>query len=178
MIIRPETPADKEAVRYVNEQAFGRAGEADLVEALHARQQVIASLVAVQDDQAVQDGQQDGQIVGHILFSPVVVEAQAASHAAVALGPLAVLPQFQGQGIGSALVRRGLEVLRQNNYPLVVVLGHPEFYPRFGFSPASAFGIGCQFQVPDEVFMLAELSPGAAAAIKGTVVYPPEFNEV
>lgn len=168
MIIRPETPADRAAVRHVNEQAFGRAGEADLVEALHAGHQVVLSLVAVQD----------GQIAGHILFCPVVIEAESENYSAVGLGPMAVLPQFQKQDIGSSLVRRGLEALRQDNHQLVVVLGHPEFYPRFGFSPANTFGINCQFDVPDEAFMLAELAPKAAAGKNGTVIYPPEFNEV
>ncbi len=168
MIIRPETSEDKEAVRHVNEQAFGRAGEANLVESLHAKQKVVSSLVAVQN----------GQIVGHILFCPVVIEAKTKSYDAVGLGPMAVLPQFQGQGIGSALIGRGFEILRQSNHQVVIVLGHPDFYSRLGFSPASSFGVDCQFDVPDEVFMLAELSPGAAAGRNGTVVYPPEFNEV
>ncbi len=168
MIIRPETIEDKESVRYVNEQAFGRAGEANLVESLHAKHKVILSLVAVED----------GQIVGHILFCPVVIEEKPKSYDAIGLGPMAVLPQFQGQGIGSALVRSGFEALRQNNHQVVIVLGHPEFYSRFGFSPASSFGVGCQFNVPDEVFMLAELSPELAAGKSGTVIYPPEFNEV
>lgn len=168
MIIRPETTGDKEAVRYVNEQAFGRTGEANLVESLHARHKVALSLVAVQDK----------QIVGHILFCPVVIEARSESYNAVGLGPMAVLPQFQGQGIGSALVRSGFEALRQNNYQVVIILGHPGFYQRFGFSPASSFGVGCQFEVPDEAFLLAELSPEAAAGRSGTVIYPPEFDEV
>lgn len=168
MIIRPETIDDKEAVRSVNEQAFGRAAEADLVESLHAAHKVVLSLVAVQE----------GQIVGHILFCPVAIQAKTESYDAIGLGPMAVLPQFQRQGIGSALVRSGLEALRQQNHPLVIVLGHPEFYPRFGFLPASASGIGCPFDAPDEAFLLAELSPGAAAGKSGTVVYPPEFNAV
>jgi putative acetyltransferase len=168
MIIRSETTEDKEAVRYVNEQAFGRAGEANLVESLHAKHKVVLSLVAVQDD----------QVVGHILFCPVVIEAETRSYDAIGLGPMAVLPEFQGQGIGSALVRSSFEALRPNNHQVVIVLGHPEFYSRFGFSPASSFGVGCQFEVPDEAFMLAELSPETAAGRSGTVVYPPEFNEV
>ncbi len=168
MIVRPETIEGKEAVRYVNERAFGRAGEANLVESLHAKHKVVLSLVAVQDE----------QIVGHILFCPVVIEAETESYGAIGLGPMAVLPEFQRQGIGSGLVRSGFEALRQNNHQVVIVLGHPEFYSRFGFSPASSFGVGCQFDVPDEAFMLAELSPEAAAGKSGTVVYPPEFNEV
>ena len=167
MIIRPETLEDKEAVRFVNEQAFGRAGEANLVELLHAKHKVVLSLVAVQEE----------QIVGHILFCPVVIEGKPESYAAVGLGPMSVLPQFQGQGIGSALVRSGFVALRQI-HQVVIVLGHPEFYSRFGFSPASSFGIGCQFDVPDEAFMLAELLPDVIAGRSGTVIYPPEFNEV
>ena len=168
MIIRPEAVEDQEAVRYVNEQAFGRAGEANLVESLHAAHKIILSLVAVQD----------GEIVGHILFCPVVVEAKPERYDAVSLGPMAVLPQFQRQGIGSALVRSGLEALRQSHHQVIIVLGHPEFYSRFGFSPAGSFGVGCQFDVPDEAFMLAELSPDAGTGKSGIVIYPPEFTEV
>lgn len=168
MIIRHETTEDKAAVRYVNEQAFDRAGEASLVEALHASNKVILSLVAVQEE----------QVVGHILFCPVAVEAKSERYGAVGLGPMAVLPRLQHQGVGSALVRGGLEALRQQNHHVVVVLGDPKFYSRFGFSPASSYGIICQFDVPEEVFMLAELSPGAAAGKGGMVVYPPDFNEV
>jgi putative acetyltransferase len=168
MIIRPETIEDKEAVRYVNEQAFSRAGEADLIEVLHAKNKVVLSLVAVRDD----------QVVGHILFSPVKIEAEKTSYDAVGLGPMAILPEFQSRGIGSNLISSSFEALRRNNHYLVVVLGHPEFYPRFGFTPASTFGIGCQFDVPDEAFMVAELSPDAAVGKSGIVIYASEFNEV
>jgi putative acetyltransferase len=168
MIIRPETVEDREAIASLTTEAFGRAGEAYLIEALRARGKVVLSLVAVHE----------GHVAGHILFYPVLVETAGQSYQMAGLGPMAVLPQFQGQGLGSALVRRGLEELRRANHGAVVVLGHPEFYPRFGFVPASHYGIKSRYEVPDEVFMAVELIPGALAGKGGTVVYPPEFDSV
>jgi putative acetyltransferase len=114
--------------------------------------------------------------VGHILFCPVVIEAGKNRFSAVGLGPMAVLPAFQRRGIGSRLVREGLEQLRKNNHAAVVVLGHPEFYPRFGFALASTYGIRSEYNVPDEAFMAIELLPNGLAAKGGTVVYPREFQ--
>lgn len=167
MLIRPETIADYEAIAYVEERACG-LNEANLVQALRSRHKVILSLVAVDYE----------QVVGHILFSPVVIETPEGAIDAVGLGPLGVLPQFQRQGIGSALVRHGLEALKRKNYAAVVVLGHPVFYLRFGFAPSVAYGIKSQYNVPDDVFMVAELVPGALNGKSGTVVYAPEFNSV
>lgn len=167
MLIRPETSADYKAITYVEEHACG-LNEANLVQVLRFHHKVILSLVAVMNE----------QVVGHILFSPVVIEATEGVINAVGLGPMGVLPQFQRQGIGSALVRNGLEALRKDNYTAVVVLGHPEFYPRFGFSPSVVYGIKSQYDVPDDVFMVAELVPGALLGKSGTVVYSPEFSSV
>lgn len=166
--IRPESAGDAEAIRQVNEQAFGRPEEARLVEALREGNNVVLSLVAVDA----------GQVVGHILFCPVIIEAEGNLYDAVGLGPMAVLPAFQNRGVGSALVRAGLEALRNQEHAAVVVLGHPEFYPRFGFVPASRHGIRSRYDVPDAVFMVAELAPGALAGKGGTVAYPPEFDAV
>ena len=167
MLIRPETSADYEAIAYVEEQACG-LNEANLVQALRSHQKVILSLVGVFRE----------QVVGHILFSPVAIETPKGAIDAVGLGPLGVLPQFQRQGIGSALVRHGLEALRKDNYAAVVVLGHPNFYSRFGFSASVAYGIKSQYNVPDDVFMVTELVLGALNGKSGTVVYAPEFNSV
>lgn len=164
-MIRPETSADEAAIRLVNEQAFERDGEANLVEVLRQNHKVVLSLVAVIT----------GQVVGHILFCPVTIEADGKSYSAIGLGPMAVLPEFQRQGIGSDLVQHGLELLRQD-HDVVVVLGHTEFYTRFGFVPATTYGVRCTFGVPEKYFMLVELSPGTAKS--GTVHYPPEFDEV
>jgi len=164
--VRPETPDDFDAIRRVNELAFGRPEESYLVDRLRDNGRMELSLVAVRGE----------QIVGHILFFPLTIELPPASFSTLGLGPMAVLPEFQNQGIGSALVRAGLEALRQGTQPGVIVLGHPEFYSRFGFVPASNFGIGTHYEVPDEVFMAIELQPNGLAGKGGTVVYSPEFD--
>jgi putative acetyltransferase len=166
VVIRQEKPEDIAAIRHVNEQAFGRPAEADLVDALRTRGKVTLSLVAVQDD----------RVVGHILFSPVMIESEGKVFAAVGLAPMAVLPELQRQGIGSLLVKRGLELCREAGHECVVVLGHPEYYPRFGFVPASKYGIKCEYDVPDAVFMAIELREGALQGRAGTAKYQPEFN--
>jgi len=167
LTIRKEIPEDALAIRYVNEQAFGSADEADLIEKLRLRQGFILSLVASQDE----------QIVGHILFSPITIESEYSVLSAVALGPMAVLPAYQRRGIGSQLVHAGLAELRQANHEIVVLLGHPNYYPRFGFSPAKSYGIRCEYDVPDELFMVLELRKGALAGRGGTVKYQPEFQD-
>ena len=166
--IRPEQLEDVMAIRQVNERAFNRPAEADLVDKLRQHNKVTLSLVAVDD----------AQIVGHILFSPVVIESSQRSIAAVGLAPMAVLPEWQHQGIGSRLVKAGLDECRRKGHQVVVVLGHADYYPRFGFVPASRYGIGSQYDVPDEVFMAIELQPGASAGCVGIVKYQPEFDDV
>ena len=166
IIIREESLEDIAAIRQVNEQAFNQPDEAALVDLLRAHGKVSFSLVAVDDD----------RILGHILFSPVTIEQTAKTVSAIGLAPMAVLPEFQNQGIGSLLVRRGLEECRKAGHDCVVVLGHPEYYPRFGFVPASKYGIKSEFDVRDEVFMVLELYEGALSGCKGTVKYQPEFN--
>jgi putative acetyltransferase len=168
IIIRRERPEDASAVRRVNEQAFGQRAEADLVDALRQRDELLVSLVAIEDE----------QVVGHILFSPVTVQSDGASWGAMGLGPMAVLPEHQGKGIGSQLVEVGLEECRKTGHEVVVVLGHPEFYPRFGFAPSKPLGIRWEKDVPEEVFMVTELREGALAERGGVVKYLPEFDRV
>ncbi len=140
MEVRRERPEDRPAVRAVNQQAFGQPQEAAIVDALRDACPGLVSLVAVLD----------GRIVGHILFSPTVLEDPAGVVHGMGLAPMAVLPEFQRRGIGSALVRAGLDILRAEGVPFVNVLGHPEYYPRFGFAPASRRGIRSQWDgVPD-----------------------------
>ena len=168
IIIRRERPEETSAVRRVNEQAFGQRAEADLVDALRQRDELLISLVAIEDE----------QVVGHILFSPVTVQSDGASWDAMGLGPMAVLPEHQGKGIGSRLVEAGLEECRKARHKVVVVLGHPEFYPRFGFAPSKPLGIRWEKDVPEEVFMVTELREGALAEREGVVKYLPEFDGV
>jgi putative acetyltransferase len=120
----------------------------------------------------------DGEVGGHIFFSPVSIESEEESFAAMALAPMAVLPEYQNQGIGSKLVREGLRECQRIGENIVVVLGHPRYYPRFGFMPASLKGLRSEYDVPDEVFMVAELTPGALNGRRGLVKYHPEFSRV
>lgn len=163
--IRHENPEDYEAVYRINELAFEQTGEADLVEKLRAAEPYI-SLVAIKDD----------KIVGHIFFSQVTLEDKEIN--ALGLAPMAVLPEFQKQGVGSELVKRGLQECKTQGFETVVVLGHPEYYPRFGFVPAKTRGVWCEYPVPDEVFMVLELKTGALEKHSGVFKYRPEFAEV
>ena len=121
--IRPERTQDIPAVSELNQRAFGRLEEGRLVDLVRRRDEPVISLVAVDSD----------QVVGHILFSPVSIESSQQTHRAVGLRPMAVRPDFQRQGIGRQLIEEGLQVCRQAGYEIVVVLGHPSYYPRFGF---------------------------------------------
>lgn len=165
--IRREIPEDIDSIHYVNEQAFGQKDEAELVDKLRNRNIVTLSLVAVEGD----------QIVGHIMFSPATIESECASFEAITLAPMAVLPTHQRKGIGSQLVRAGLEECQRLSHDMVVVLGHPNYYPRFGFVPAGSKGIDCEFEAPEEAWMILELREGALAGRRGTVRFQPEFHE-
>ena len=166
--IRPERPEDSSVIRHVNELAFGQPAEADLVEKLRQARGDALSLVA-----------DDGAIVGHILFTPVVVENRERHVLGMGLAPMAVLPDRQRQGIGSRLVRRGLDILRERGCPFVVVVGHPEYYPRFGFEPASKRGLVSQWEgIPEAAFMVLVLDANAIAGASGVAKYRDEFNEV
>lgn len=162
--IRPERAEDIASVHALNRAAFETSIEADLVDALRERAKPIISLVA---DEA-------GSIVGHILFSPVTLSG-CAELKIMGLAPMAVLPAEQRRGIGSALVRAGLERCQQIGCSAVVVLGHPEYYPRFNFVPASRFGVSCEYEVPDEVFMALELESGILRGKSGTIRYHAAF---
>ena len=162
--IREETPEDFPAIREVNALAFGTAEEAELVDRLRADGDVLVSLVAC-------DG---GDVVGHILFSALPIETAGRTVRAAALAPMAVRPERQRQGFGSALVRRGLEACRALGVEAVVVLGHPAYYPRFGFSAETARHLEAPFSGP--AFMALELTPGALDGVSGRVRYPPAFG--
>ena len=165
---RLERPEDAPEVRHVNELAFGQSAEADLVQRL--QQACTDSLSLVAEDDAV---------VGHILFTPVVVESAGRRVVGMGLAPMAVLPDRQRQGIGSQLVRRGLDILGERGCPFVVVVGHPEYYPRFGFEPASMHGLESQWEgIPDAAFMVLVLDVHVMAGVSGVAKYRQEFNEV
>jgi putative acetyltransferase len=169
ILIRPEGPEHADGVRMVEEKAFGRSGEADLCANLQAAGGVLLSLVALDD----------GQVVGHVLFSPMTLESGEKRMELAGLGPVAVLPERQREGIGARLIRAGLEEIRQQGLPAVLVLGHPSYYPKFGFQPASRFGIRCSYpNVPDDAFMAQELRPSALEGWEGVARYRPEFDGV
>lgn len=165
--IRMENSGDSrelESIRTVNTAAFGRADEADLVDQLRASGHALMSLVA----------ELEGRIVGHIMFSRMSIMASLGRVPAVAFAPVAVLPDLQRQRVGGRLIEYGLESLRARGERIVIVLGHPAYYPRFGFSTELAKPLQSPF--PPEAFMALELAAGALDGISGLVVYPPPFG--
>lgn len=170
VLIREERQEDIGDIHSANRLAFGQEDEADLVQRIRESQDFIPelSLVAVKNS----------QIVGHILFSRIHIESPQRDVEVLSLAPMAVLPEFQNQGIGSQLAREGLGRCRDLGHKIVVVIGHPRYYPRFGFVPARQTGLVAPFPVPDEAFMVLELVPGALAGIEGKVQYPPAFEDM
>jgi len=165
--IRPETAADRQGVWNVNRAAFPTDAESKLVDALRNEGYIEASLVAVAQN----------AIVSHILFSRLPILSATGMVQALSLAPMAVLPRFQRQGIGSRLIREGLAVCKERGHKIVFVLGHPDFYPRFGFSADLAHPVACPFGAGD-AWMAAELVPDLLAKIQGRVEYPPPFNRM
>lgn len=166
--IHSESLTDYADIFEVNRLAFGRENEAILVEDIRRLPNFNSalSLVAIASD----------RLVGHILFSEIAIAAPLGDVTALALAPLAVLPEFQNKGIGSQLVREGLQQCQSLGYKIVVVLGHPNFYTRFGFAPAINKGLRSPFPVPDEAFMVLELVPEALTGISGMVKYSSPFD--
>ncbi len=171
--IRPERPEDSEGIREVTSRAFQGEEEATLIKAIRGSDYFIPelSLVALDDNT---------QIVGHILFSPVTIEPPDNSRSviALALAPMAVVPECQNQGIGTLLVQHGLDACKKLGYTIVIVVGHPQYYPRFGFKQAKEFGIQAPFEVPANAFLSLELVPGALKNVRGMVKYSPAFDSV
>lgn len=167
MEIRAEKPNDINAVRQINISAFERETEANLVDQLRGVAGSL-SLVAVESD----------QIVGHIFFSPVTVEGGCADDLLIlGLAPIAVHPDHQRRGIGSLLIQQSLKECKLLGCKAVAVLGHPKYYPRFGFTVAKEKGLRCEFTVPDEAFMILELECGSLEGCVGMVKYRPEFDQ-
>lgn len=167
LTIRTETPGDHDAIRAVNLAAFDNPAEAGLVEQMRETSERgdLISLVA----------ELDGEIVGHALFSPARVENGDQIEMVMLLGPIAVTPAHQRCGIGSALMTQGILRVKERGYGLIVLIGHPEYYPRFGFVPARQHGLECPGNVSDPVFMVRELLPGSLGRIRGNLVYPAPF---
>ncbi|UTB32485.1 MAG: N-acetyltransferase [Methanobacterium sp. ERen5] len=166
MIIRNEKNEDQEAVRKINLKAFPTDVEASLVEKIRSSMDTI-SLVAVHED----------KVVGHILFSPLTIENDEESFPALILAPIAVLPEYQKQGIGTKLVENGIIECRNQGHSIIILVGHPEYYPRFGFKSAEQNGIKHPFEVPEDVFMAYELVPDALSRVNGVLKYSTPFEE-
>ena len=164
--VRPSTESDLQAIREIHTAAYGRADEAELALRVMANRSPCVSLV----------GERDGRIVGHVLFSPVTLEGSHFDPPPMGLAPLAVLPESQRDGVGQVLARAGIEVCRKLGAPFAVVLGHPPYYPRFGFAPAAKFGLTYADMPPRDSFMALELTPGSLANRRGRVRYSPEFG--
>jgi len=167
MLIRSEGPNDQVGVHAVNASAFETPAEANLVDLLRKAVYPVISLVA----------EDDGVIVGHILFSPVSLTGHI-DLKIMGLGPIAVAPEHQRKGIGSALVKAGLERCKELSFGAVIVLGHSGYYPRFGFTPSSSYGIICEYEVPQEAFMVLELVPGYLQGATGIIKYHAAFDGV
>lgn len=171
VLFRLESPEDECAIRFINETAFGRPDEADLVAKLRAEDVVLASLVAEEERDEEREAK---RMVAHILFSRMSIESSSGRVAAVALAPIAVLPERQRRGIGGKLIRYGLDLLRGRGERIVIVLGDPDYYPRFGFSLDKARFLESPF--PPEAFMALELQTGALDGVRGKVRYPTAFG--
>jgi putative acetyltransferase len=165
VILRAETdsPEDRASIRHINEAAFGQPDEADLIDRLRAERAVLVSLIAEQNHP-----------VGHILFSRMFIDTAAGSIPAVSLAPMAVLPENQRSGIGGRLIQRGLDLLHEQGERITIVVGHPDYYPRFGFSSEKAACLVSPF--PREAFMAMELQAGALNGIRGAVRYAAAFR--
>lgn len=169
MIIRPETNEDRQAIFNINLEAFNSNIEPELVDRLRDSDWFIPNLSLV--------AEKDGVLVGHILFTRLPSHRQNGTIATViSLGPLAVMPALQNQGVGSRLIREGLKKCAELSYGVVVLVGHPEYYPRFGFVPARAKGFSLPLEAPDDSFMVAELIPGELDKVSGTLEYPTEWG--
>jgi putative acetyltransferase len=162
--ILEERPGDIAAIRDLNQRAFEQNQEANIVDALRSSGGALLSLVATVN----------GQVAGHIMYSPLSI----GSLRGAALGPMAVLPELQRQGIGSKLVEAGNRRIEQGGCPFIIVVGHPEFYTRFGFTPARARGITCEWDLPDEVFMVLVLDEAEMEGVSGLTKYRDEFSSV
>jgi putative acetyltransferase len=170
LLTRSETPSDYNTIREINTAAFGRPAEAQVVERVRAQADfnLEFSLVA----------ELDGEVVGHVLFSEMHLEGADEAVKLLGLGPVAVRPDHQRQGVGGSLIREGLGRAKSAGFRAVILIGHPTYYPRFGFAPASRYEIKSTYNVPDDVFMALPLYNGALEGVRGTLHYSPAFQGV
>ena len=166
--IRKEEEKDHKQIYEVNKLAFQQENESKLIEKIRKSENFIPELSIVAEI--------DNRIVGHILFSKIKIIGDS-DYESLALAPMAVIPEFQKRGIGSELIKKGIDKAKELGFDSIIVLGHKEYYPKFGFQRASKWNIKCPFEVPDDVFMAIELTEKAFEGKAGTVEYPDEFNE-
>jgi putative acetyltransferase len=192
--LRPERSEDAAAIREVHRRAFGGDAEAGIVDAVRTAGAAVLSMVAMEGpgpedpgtDAALEGAAPPdlgtgaaGQVVAHILYSRATVAAEDGGQISLlGLAPVAVLPSHQNRGVGTLLIEASLEHLRADGHSGVVVVGHPDYYPRFGFLPGSPWGLRWETEAPDGVFMAAELSPGSLAGVHGVARFRPEFGGV
>lgn len=170
ILIKSETEKDYRDITKVNNLAFGLSSEGLLVENLRLNTDFIKDLSLVAEF--------ENKVIGHILFFPIKIVEGETKHSSLALAPMSVLPEFQNKGVGSKLVTEGLKIAKDLGHPSVIVLGHKNYYPKFGFEPASKWGIKSPFDIPDDVFMAFKLKEEGLKNISGVVKYPKEFDEV
>lgn len=168
--VRPEQQADIDDIYELNKLAFGQDNEARLVDLLRSAPGYVPGLSLV--------ATAENELLGHILFSKIFVVSGDARYETLALAPMSVNPRYQKRGVGARLITQGLENARDMGFGSVIVLGHEHYYPKFGFLPASKWGIRAPIDVPDEVFMAIELIPGSLKNVSGIVEYPVEFSAI
>lgn len=166
LLIKPETSEDQDVIYAINHAAFKQIDEAELVNQVRRDGHIALSLLAFLNDEAV----------AHILYSPVTTESNPQNHTVWGLGPVAVLPAFQKQGVGKALIWQSLEQCKTQGTSAIVVLGHPTYYPQFGFEPANKYGLSFRGEYDGEAFMVQELVQGTLASLSGAVHYVPAFE--
>ena len=166
--IRPEEEADRQRILDVTRQAFESDTEPELVKRIWESDDFISglSLVAVDDD----------ELVGHLIFSAMTIQTDDEDIPALCLGPVSVVPARQRQGIGDELIRYGLAECQRMGYHIIVLVGHPEYYPRFGFRPAEEQGLSMDIEAPPEAFMVYEGISGALDGVTGKVVFSSAFD--
>ncbi len=171
MKIRIQTQGENQEVFQIHKRAFGRENEAELVDLIRESEQYVSDLSLVAETL-------DGKLVGHALLSEIFLEKEGETRILLGLAPISVLPEFQGEGVGQALIEEGIRLSRIKAYPGIIVLGHATYYPKFGFEKAAHFGISAPFDVPAENFLALELYPGGLVDFSGEIRYPDAFNQV